>query len=255
MRVATDWRCEPAGRLTIWIVSQSYLPYYGGITEHVWHLAEHLARRGHRVHLLTGRPLSRDLHPSDPDPPGVQVTRIGCTMRLPSHGAQACVTFGCRWTPRLARLEPPAVVHLQSPLEPFLPLWALERIDGVKIGTFHTGGEASHWGYRRFGPWLRRSASRLRERLAVSAEAARFVADHVPGRYRIVPNGVDLSRFARPASAGPPHGQGNPGRAAARILYVGRFDARKGLEVLLDAFQALSCEAAPSRRPHLILVG
>ncbi|MFH1145267.1 MAG: glycosyltransferase family 4 protein, partial [Candidatus Eisenbacteria bacterium] len=87
------------------------------------------------------------------------------------------------------------------------------------------------------------------------AEAARFVAAHVPGRYRIVPNGVDVSRFARPVSAGPPHGQGSPGRAAARILYVGRLDARKGLEVLLEAFQALSCEAAPSRRPHLILVG
>ena len=40
--------------LRIWLVSQSYLPFHGGITEHVWHLAGELSARGHRITILTG---------------------------------------------------------------------------------------------------------------------------------------------------------------------------------------------------------
>jgi phosphatidylinositol alpha-mannosyltransferase len=245
--------------LHICLVSQSYLPYHGGITEHVWHLASALTQRGHRVTLLTGRPLScREA--DEPDPPGVEVLRIGRTLRVPSNGARACVTIGTRWGYQVARRlrHPPDLVHIQSPLEPFLPLWALRHLPGTKIGTFHTAGEQVHWGYRRFAPCLKPFARRLARRIAVSRQAAGYAARHFPGRYTVIPNGVDLKRFR------PPEGRGESCRKLCqRILYVGRLDPRKGLQTLLEAFGHLyhgrcarRCgQAAARRKLELVIVG
>ncbi|MCK4412909.1 MAG: glycosyltransferase family 4 protein [Candidatus Eisenbacteria sp.] len=241
-------------RLRIWLVSQSYLPYYGGITEHAWHLTAHLARRGHEVRLITGRPL-RAAHPGDdPDPPGVTIMRTGRTLRIPSHGARACVTLGPRGPLSPEPLAPPDILHLQSPLEPFLPLWALHHLPGLKIGTFHTGGNRPHWGYRYLARWLERSARRLQLRLAISREAARFVSRHLPGRYRVIPNGVDLDRFSGIA------GQGGkpepPRRDRARVLFVGRLDPRKGLWPLLRAMAGIAADGVRGAPPaELIIVG
>lgn len=215
--------------LNVCLVSQSYLPYHGGISEHVWHLAAGLSERGHRVSILTGKPFSNG-YPDEPDPPGVEVIRLGRTVRVPSNGGRACVTLGLAWGRRLRDMliSAPDVFHIQSPLEPLLPLWALHHLPGLKIGTFHTGGERPHWGYRRFSPWLSRSVDRLARRLTVSREAARYVADHFPGKYDIVPNGVDLQRF-KPAET-------LAERDELRVLFVGRLDPRKGLRRLLVAF-------------------
>lgn len=251
-------------RLRVWLVSQSYLPFHGGITEHVWHLADGLARRGHEVTILTGNGSSR--HEPDgtiptgnassrhePDPPDVRVVRIGRTFHVPSHGAQACVTAGLRWGARLRRSlgQPPDIVHIQSPLEPFLPLWALHRLPGVKIGTFHTGGDEPHWGYRYFSPWLRGVAHRLDARIAVSREAERFVSRHFAGEYAIIPNGVDATRFNHAPARGVANGRGR------NILFVGRLDPRKGLDTLMNAFAAIHCAAENNGcpRPRLTLVG
>ncbi|MBD3235568.1 MAG: glycosyltransferase [Candidatus Eisenbacteria bacterium] len=254
-----------AAQLRIWLVSQSYLPYHGGITEHVWHLSDALARRGHAVTILTGSPLVPTAERCDADPPGVRVVRLGSTVRIPSHGARACVTLGWNWRGHLAplRVPRPDLVHLQSPLEPFLPLWMLGKISEPKIGTFHTGGARPHWGYRRFARPLQRLVRRLDARIAVSREAARFARQHFPGTFQIIPNGVDLHRFGSaprsplsPSCHGPrPH----PGDAAAapELLYVGRLDPRKGLPVLLDAVELLSARrVARGKAPaRLTLVG
>ena len=76
----------------------------------------------------------------------------------------------------------------------------------------------------------RRIYSKLSARIAVS-EAARWTAErYYGGRYRVIPNGVDLAA-ARPAHAG--------GADELRLLFVGRGEERKGLPVLLRAFEAL----------------
>ena len=282
--------------IEIWIVSQSYLPHHGGITEHVWNLAAALARRGHRATIVTGgavrkRPARhpdacspRDFEPPnmdpdppgcDPDPPGVEVVRLGRTIRVPSHGSRACVTLGCdAWSRRgLLRKRPaPDIVHVQSPLEPFLPLAILRSAPGIKIGTFHTGGSRDHWGYRLFAPALASDFARLRARIAVSEEAARFASVHFPGRYEIIPNGVDVARFAHPDRAeaaageevdgGASSAKGSAGLARGHgrsptILFVGRLEKRKGLRILLEACDRMGKQTAASGRggPLVRIVG
>ncbi len=248
-------------RLHICLVSQSYLPFHGGITEHVWHLSRTLAQRGHRVTILTGNPRSEVVQ-NEADPDNVQVLRVGTTCTLPSHGSRACVTFGLPWQKKLRQLRNEAidVTHLQSPLEPFLPLWALKNLPGVKIGTFHTGGKKQHWGYQRFSGKLSGFASDLDRQLAVSSEAKRFVESYFPGRYEIIPNGVDLTRF-HPLRHPSVHRRQLQDGADAHLLYVGRLDPRKGLETLLAALgrfcqtRALRCHPASGPRlPKLKLV-
>ena len=68
------------------------------------------------------------------------------------------------------------------------------------------------------------------------SEAAEWTARrYYGGNYRIVPNGVDLSS-ARPDRSRP--------HDRLDILFVGRAEERKGLPVLLRAFEALRVPAS-----------
>src|SRR4029453_5056000 len=82
---------------------------------------------------------------------------------------------------------------------------------------------------------------RLAIRVAVSEAAARFAARRIGGSFEIVPNGVDVHRFANaePSSLG-------DGR---KLLFVGRLDRRKGFPVAVEAFGRLAED-----RPDLRLV-
>jgi phosphatidylinositol alpha-mannosyltransferase len=88
---------------------------------------------------------------------------------------------------------------------------------------------------------------RVRIRLAVSEAARRTVERHFPGRYDIVPNGIDVDRFGRPAERPPEM------RDAGRyVLFVGRLEPRKGVDCLVRAM-AIVQQRQPSAR--LIIVG
>ena len=117
--------------------------------------------------------------------------------------------------------------------------FAAENAPVPVVGTFHTysasrlaNGIAAHLG------GAGRLYGKLSARIAVS-EAARWTAQRFyGGRYRIVPNGVDLGA-ARP-DPGRPHPE-------LRLLFVGRAEERKGLPVLLRAFEALRSAGVEAR--------
>ncbi len=123
------------------------------------------------------------------------------------------------------------VVHVHEPNVPVVSWYATEAARVPVVGTFHTYSTSA--GVGRFTAnfiGARRLYSKLSARIAVS-EAARWTAQRFyGGRYRIVPNGVDLS------AARPDHGRPNE---ELKLLFVGRAEERKGLPVLLRAFEAL----------------
>jgi phosphatidylinositol alpha-mannosyltransferase len=80
----------------------------------------------------------------------------------------------------------------------------------------------------------------------VSPPARDFVRSYFPGEYRIIPNGVDLSRFGA-AQPFAPLRDGVP-----NLLFVGRPERRKGLGYLLRAYLRLRSEGL---RARLIIVG
>jgi len=211
----------------IGIVSQSYYPRYGGVTEHVHHTALELRRRGHEVTIITSHFMRGQPHRER----GVE--RVGHNLLIPFNGAFVDLAVGFRLTHQLRRVFRQYdfdVLHTHAPLVPTLPLFAIRAATCAQVGTFHTTAGRSKL-LEIAGPWLEPIVQKLDARIAVSPTALEFSARYFPGDYTVIPNGVDVDRF-RPDVAPFPEWR-EPGRV--NVLFVGRLDPRKGVHHLIAA--------------------
>ena len=119
------------------------------------------------------------------------------------------------------------VVHIHEPLMPMVSL-AATRIGSLPtVGTFHADASALARRSLRLGmPVVRGVVSRLDVKTAVSAVAGSVVQG--VGELRIIPNGVDISDY----SAGE--------KRRGSVVFLGRDEPRKGLDILLDAWPAVT---------------
>jgi phosphatidylinositol alpha-mannosyltransferase len=127
-----------------------------------------------------------------------------------------------------------------------LPLAVLRASRATNIGTFHAF-RRSTFAYFYGKPILRYFFGKLHGRITVSACARDFVGEHFHAEYRIIPNGIDYERFARPL---PPIAGLDDGRP--NVLFVGRLEKRKGLSYLLRAWGRVRHEIPDAR---LVVVG
>ncbi len=231
--------------MKIGIVSQSYYPKPGGVTEVVHYTAREFRRMGHEVVIITTNYWCRE----EPIP---GVVRIGKNAIVPVNGAWVNVTLGWRLGDQLARIfreRDLDIILTHCPLVPTLPLLTLKaaRNNQIIAGTFHAAAQ-SNAGYALFRGPLGRRAERLDLRIAVSEPAREFANHYFPGNYEIVPNGIDCERFN-------PHVDPYYSRDddALTILYVGRMDKRKGVPYLLQALPR--ARKKMSRNIRLIMVG
>ena len=211
--------------MKIGIVTQSYYPRFGGVTEHVHATAMELSRRGHDVRVITSRfKEERD--------EGLSVDRIGRNVLIPYNRAYVDFTIGWNLKGQLASLFRRYdfdLVHTHCPAAPSLPLLAVAAAQCPQVGTFHMTGRNSLQEMFR-GPLARRMA-RLDARIAVSATAQECAEHYFGGSYRVIPNGVDVDRF---------HPDNEPfeqwqSRDRVNIVFVGRLDPRKGVNLLIAA--------------------
>ena len=233
--------------MRIALVSPYSWSYPGGVTRHIGALAEQLLISGHDVRVLA---------PYDPcdrlaalmhggawpqrGPAPSYLVGLGRTIGIAANGAVSNLSFGpggiATVTRELAR-GGYDVVHIHEPVAPMVG-WTATLPHGVPlVGTFHA------YSTRRlpneiancFG--ATQVLNRLRVRIAVSEAAAWTGRRWYGGRYRVIPNGVDidprgLARVHARASAA-------AGGQPLRVLFVGQAVERKGLPVLLRAFDAL----------------
>ena len=229
--------------LRILLGSDYFPPMPSGIGEHVAYLAEYLRARGHDVDVVTA-----GTRQPTADPP--YVIRIGRTIPVPINQSIGRITLAPRLLSRLRRiLEAKSydILHLHPPLSPSIPLALLHLSETVNVGTFHAA-HRNLFLYDVFQNVLERYARKLHGRIAVSRVAAQSVARYFPGDYTIIPNGVDVRRF-RPDLPPIPWMHES---AAFHVLFVGRFEPRKGLLYLLRAVYLLR-EKIPGLR--LVVVG
>jgi phosphatidylinositol alpha-mannosyltransferase len=240
--------------MRIALVSPYSWTYPGGVTRHIESLAEQYVAAGHEVRVLSPvdpddrltRRMHRGARPSQRPLPDYLVP-LGRTLGFPSNGAVSNVAYGTSTVWRLRReLESGYdVVHLHEPVAP-IPGWdSLMTVDAPLVATFHCYSENvfSNNLANVFG--ARRRLNRLHVRIAVSQAAAWTGRRFYGGTYRIIPNGVDVPAPRQEALAAElERVGGRPG--PLRIAFIGQAVERKGLPVLLRAFEALR-EHIPAR--------
>jgi glycosyltransferase involved in cell wall biosynthesis len=209
-------------------------PEVGGLESHVYHLCRALARRGHRVDIVTSR--TRETAPVHEIMDGVGVWRTWFPMRNPTgwalHALGSMPRFGS-----LARSAD--LVHAQA-FASVVPGMVVKRALGVPlVSTYHT----SHFLRRASSPFwrpvFRRMIRAADHNLAASAEIARVAEEVAPGvRVEALVNGVDTELFrpVAPALEPPP-----PGRR--RLVAARRLFPKNGVEYLVRALPALATRA------------
>jgi len=179
------------------------------------------------------------------------VIRVGSNVLIRYNRAYVNLTTGWNIYGKMKRLLDRGqydIVHIHCPLVPVLPLAATRTSrNALVFGTFHASAK-SNAGYLLFNPLLRKYHRRLDGRIAVSNPARDFVHKYFGGEYRIIPNGVDTSRF-NPDNE--PVEELNDG--ALNVLFVGRPDPRKGLEYLIRAMEIARPKS--NSRLRLVIVG
>jgi len=205
--------------------------FWGAVIEHAELQAAALEDLGHDVRLLMGNDppgqFTRVLHPrvgrhGDPPP---NVIPVGRSVIVPANGSLPNIVLSPRAYFRIQRAlerERFDVLHLHEPMTPAICTATLAMARTPVVATFHASGDL---GWMKFGkPLWGFLIDRIDYRIAVSERARVSQERWLPGEYEVLPNGVLVPESA-PA-----------GDREHRIVFAGRQEPRKGLQVLLRAW-------------------
>ncbi len=205
--------------------------FWGAVVEHAELQADALRRLGLDVRLVMGNDppgsFTRVLHPrlGRHDEPPPEVIPVGRSVIVPANGSLPNIVLSPRSVFRMKRVlerEQFDLLHVHEPMTPTPGVAALALAKCPLVATHHASGELSWlkiakpiWGFL---------ADRLDHRIAVSEPARESAARYFPGEYELIPNGVLVPEEAE------------AGGRAEQIVFVGRQEQRKGLQVLLRAW-------------------
>jgi phosphatidylinositol alpha-mannosyltransferase len=205
--------------------------FWGAVVEHTELQASALRTLGHDVRLVIGNDppgsFTRVLHPrlGRHDEPPPEVIPIGRSVIVPANGSLPNIILSPRSVVRIRRVlerERFDLIHVHEPMTPTPGVAALALARCPMVGTFHASGELSWLKFAK--PLWGFLLDRLDYRIAVSEPARASASRYFPAEYELIPNGVLI----------PDHAE--PGERAERIVFVGRHEPRKGLQVLLRAW-------------------
>ena len=227
--------------MKIGLVTPYVYPLPGGVTQHVRYLYENLRHRGHDVRIISSSHGLQRASEGD-------IIRIGKGFSMPVNGSVGTITLSPRFVSQVRAMlerEQFDLLHFHEPFVPFLSTIVLRLSTSVNIATFHAYGGFSP-SYEFGSKVMKGEAARLHGRIAVSGAAKHFIDRYFPGEYKVIPNGVDVERFRRAV----PLARWQDG--TRNILFVGRFEPRKGLLELLKAYRILRKTGCDCR---LLVVG
>jgi len=194
----------------------------GGVQGQVLGLARVLRTMGHEARVLA---------PCDGPPPELFVIPLGDSIPTAANGSVAPLAPdpSCQLrTIRALADEAFDVLHLHEPLAPGPTMTALVMHPAPTVGTFHAAGDSTS--YRLANRSLNWLAGRLDLRVAVSDDARELAERYFGGTYDMLFNGVEVERYRVERTVG---------RAGPTIMFCGRHEPRKGLDVLLNALAEL----------------
>ena len=208
--------------LRVAMVSPYSVSVPGGVQAQVMGLARELRRIGHEVRVLA---------PCDGPPPEPFVTPLGQSLPTSANGSVAPLApdpSAALRTIRALNDEAFDIIHLHEPIVPGPTVTSLLLRLAPTVGTFHAAGDSSS--YRVLNKTARWAANHLSARVAVSDAAKELASRYLDGDYHVLFNGIETSRYLK---------TGAQREAQPTIFFCGRFEPRKGLEVLLGAMKYL----------------
>ena len=211
--------------------------FWGGVPEHADHQARALRELGFDVRVVIGHDppgrLTKMLHPREGrhERPPAYVVPVGRSVIVPANDSLANVVLSPATMVRIHRLlrqERFDLIHVHEPITPVIATYALAAAECPIVATFHAAGESLNWygpAARVFGVCL----DRIDHRIAVSERARETAQRYLgPVPIEIVPNGVVVPPTA------------DPGGRKPHVVFIGRHEPRKGLVVLLRAWQSVA---------------
>jgi phosphatidylinositol alpha-mannosyltransferase len=230
--------------MRIALVSPYSWTYPGGVNRHIESLSAQLLETGHDVRVFAPFDppdrLSARLHkgtmPEEREVPA-NLTPLGRSLGVGANGAMSNLAYHPYAISTLRRELAQGdfdVVHLHEPVAPVAGWDTLcsAPLELPLVATFHcySTNVLSNNIANLIG--ARRRLNRLHQRIAVSEAAAWTARRFYGGRYRVIPNGVEVP--ADPLAVHMGHDDG-----PLRIVFIGQAVERKGLPLLLRAFEAL----------------
>ena len=259
--------------LRVAVVARSVFPLhgYGGLERHVFDLVRHLERAHVQVTLITRPRSSRQIHMAAPFGSSVQVMTVPYRT-FPFAGRKgttildrstAYPLFGERAGRLAAELVNQGKVDIVHGLGASVLGYARRRKNAAAPLVMNPQG-LEEFGATDPGRARAKRVAYLPLRRAVIAcakAADRVIATdrvlepavlqhlHVPKeKVRMIPNAIDLEeidRCARPGDARRVRDAAGLGERDTVLLSVGRLEANKGFDVLLDALGALQAHGTP----------
>ncbi|MEX0620594.1 MAG: glycosyltransferase [Solirubrobacterales bacterium] len=233
--------------MRIALVSPYSWTYRGGVNGHIQALAEEFIARGHYVRVIAPVDppdrFSRFLHrtPAEEVELPDYLIPVGRTVGIGSNGSISNISVfpeSARATRRAIEEGNFDVVHLHEPITPVNGWDTCLSSDVPVVGTFHAYATKPVPHRLAAMAGVHRVLNRLSARIAVSEAAAWTGRRWYGGNFTIIPNGVNIDAAPTGQKAETDH---------LRVLFVGRTEDRKGLPVLLRAFEGLVEHDVPAR--------
>ncbi|MEO0118916.1 MAG: glycosyltransferase family 4 protein [candidate division WOR-3 bacterium] len=230
--------------MKILMVSDVYFPYIGGIPVHIYNLAQELRKRNHIVKILTTNfsinyisKIDDQLYNKEEDEK--YIYRVGRAMIFRANKSFASFPIGWRMGMRIKEILEENnfdIIHIHGCLAPIFPLYVLKFSKTKNIITLHSYFKNS-LGYIFFRPLLYPFFKKIHGIIAVSNAAKKATEKYFPGEYWIIPNGVNINLFRPNIEPLEEYLNYYP-----RLLFVGRFEPKKGLKYLLQALPIIKKE-------------
>jgi len=205
--------------------------FWGAVVEHAELQADALQRLGVETRTIIGHDppgrFTSALHPRHGrhGRPPADVVPVGRSVIVPANGTLPNIVLSPSSVVRIKQAlerERFDVLHLHEPMTPAICTAVLALARTPMVATFHASGNLGWMRIaRRTWGFL---ADRLDHRIAVSEPARESQRRWLPGDYEIIPNGVLI----------PPEAEA--GGREHRIVFAGRQEPRKGLQILLRAW-------------------
>jgi len=214
----------------------------GGVQEHIRQFANYLKSQGHKPTIIA--PLCEKSRKTEKE-----IIHLGKAKPYSYKGTFAYIsrqpvlptTIG-----RLLKNHPQDIAHFHEPAISFPSMQLLWASHAYNFVTFHAYNEPD-WRFTLYTPLRFPYGRIITGRIVVSEAAYKFANHYFPGKYKLIPNGINTRRFN---SKNPKLEKFKDSKL--NILFVGRLEERKGLKYLLAAYKNVRSQNANIR---LIVIG